>query len=82
MQQMLGAFIEGTTPVYDLFDLNWGAWERCNHLIHSWFINFVSESIAQTIGFHENVVVLEDLKERFSKVVRIISQILNLCGRS
>ena len=61
----------------DLDDLNCNAWKRCNHLVHSWLINYVSVSIAQTIVFHDNAFdVWEDLKERFSKVDGI--QVANL----
>ncbi|MCI26703.1 integrase catalytic region, partial [Trifolium medium] len=59
-------------PIPDFDDLNRRAWERCNHLIHSWIINSVSEQIAQTLVFHENCIdVWLDLQERFSKVDRI-----------
>lgn len=77
MQRALGAknklsFINGTLPVPEIDDLNRNARERCNHLVHSWLINSVSDSIAQTIVFHDNAFdVWEDLKERFSKVDRI-----------
>lgn len=58
MQRALGAknklpFINGTLPVPDIDDLNRNAWEQCNHLVHSWLINLVSDSIAQTIVFLE-----------------------------
>lgn len=42
-------FIDGSIPMPDNGDLNCQAWERCNHLLHSWILNSVSESIAQTI---------------------------------
>jgi len=77
MQRALGAknklvFINGTVPIPDLEDLNRDAWERCNHLIHSWLINSVSPQIAQTLVFHEHAIdVWEELKERFAKVERI-----------
>ena len=77
MQSALGAknrlsFINGTLLVPNIDDLNRNAWERCNHLVHYWLINSVSDSIAQTIVFHDNAFeVWEDLKERFSKVDRI-----------
>jgi len=32
-------------------DLNRATWERCNHLVQSWLINSISDSIAQTIVF-------------------------------
>ncbi|XP_024640636.1 uncharacterized protein [Medicago truncatula] len=62
--------------VPDIDDLNRQAWERCNHLFHSWIVNFVTESIAQTIVFHDTALFAwDDLKDRFSKVdcVRILS---------
>jgi len=53
-------------------DLNCIAWESCNHLLLSWVLNYVSESTAQTIVFHDNIVYAwDDLKERFGKVDRI-----------
>lgn len=84
MQCVLGAinklsFINGSLYVLDHDDLNHNAWVMGNHLIHSWNINSVSYSIAQTIVFHDNDFdVWEDLKERFSKVDRI--RIANLCS--
>jgi len=77
MQRALGAknklaFIDGSTPEPDEEDLNIVAWERCNHLIHSWILNSVSLQIAQTIIFHVcTIEVWEELKDRFSKVDRI-----------
>jgi len=74
MQRALGTknkltFIDGSTPILDLGDLNRSSWERCNYLIHSWILNYVSESIAQTIIFHDIAIsALEDLKEHFAKV--------------
>jgi len=53
-------------------DLYRAAWERCNHLVQSWLINFVSDSIQQTIVFCDTALeVWLDLKERFSKIDRI-----------
>ncbi|KAK2459095.1 putative mitochondrial protein [Trifolium repens] len=77
MRRALGAknklsFIDGSLPIPDLQDLNRSAWERCNHLIHSWIINSVSDSIAQTLVFHETAIdAWEDLRERFAKIDRI-----------
>ncbi|MCI07246.1 integrase catalytic region, partial [Trifolium medium] len=66
------AIVDGSIPVPDLQDLNRSAWERCNHLIHSWILNSVSEPIAQTLVFHENCFdVWQDLQERFAKIDRI-----------
>jgi hypothetical protein len=77
MQRALGAknklaFINGSTPEPDADDLNRNAWERCNHLIHSWILNSVSPQIAQTIIFHVRAIdVWDELKDRFSKADRI-----------
>jgi hypothetical protein len=66
------AFIVRATSVPDLLDLTRSSWERCNHLVHSWIINFVSESLAQTLVFHDYAIdAREDLHERFAKVDRI-----------
>jgi hypothetical protein len=78
-------FVNGQLSIPDFADLNRPAWERCNHLIHSWIINSVTEQIAQTLVFHENCYdVWQDLQERFSKIDRIRiasirSSINNLC---
>nr|ABD32757.1 Integrase, catalytic region [Medicago truncatula] len=77
MQRALGAknklvFLDGSISVPDIDDLNRQAWERCNHLIHSWIVNSVTESIAQTIVFHDTALsAWDDLKECFSKVDRV-----------
>jgi hypothetical protein len=66
------SFIDGTIPIPDVLDLNRHAWERCNHLIHSWILNSVYESIAQTLVFHDSAISgWDDLKERFAKIDRI-----------
>jgi len=65
-------FVDGTIlpPTFD--DLNFSAWERCNNLIHSWIMNSVSDNIAQSIVYIDNVSdVWKELKERFSKAGRI-----------
>jgi hypothetical protein len=77
MRRALGAknklvFIDDSLPIPDLRDLNRSAWKRCNHLVHSWIINSVTEQIAQTLIFHENCIdAWEDLLEPFSKIDRI-----------
>ncbi|XP_045805721.1 uncharacterized protein LOC123898751 [Trifolium pratense] len=62
-------FVDGTIPIpEDQFDPSFCAWNRCNMLVHSWIMNSVSESIAQSIVFIENAIdVWNDLKERFSQ---------------
>jgi hypothetical protein len=68
-------FVDGTIPVVlDQFDPSFRSWNRCNMLVHSWILNSVSDSIAQSLVFMENAVdVWNDLKERFSQgdLVRI-----------
>jgi len=77
MQHALGAknkltFIDGSMPIPDLGDLNHSDWERCNHLLHSWVLNSISESIAPTIVFHDTTIsAWEDLNEHFAKVDHI-----------
>ncbi|PNY15019.1 flavonol sulfotransferase-like protein, partial [Trifolium pratense] len=67
------ALLDRSIPIPDALDLNRSAWERCNHLVHSWIINSVSESIAQTLVFHENAIdAWEDIQERFAKAYRIL----------
>jgi len=84
MQRTLGAknklvFINGSVPKADFDDLNRDAWERCNNLIHSWLVNYVSPQISQTLVFHENAIdVWDELKKRFAKVDRI--RIASLCS--
>ncbi|CAJ2630442.1 unnamed protein product [Trifolium pratense] len=62
-------FVDGTFPVVtDKFDPSYRAWNRCNMLVHSWILNSVSDSIAQSLMFMENAIdVWNDLKERFSQ---------------
>jgi len=65
-------FIDGSMEIPDEDDLNCNSWERCNHLIQSWIMNFVTPQIAQTLIFHENAIdAWLDLKEPFSKADRI-----------
>ncbi|XP_045812617.1 uncharacterized protein LOC123906683 isoform X2 [Trifolium pratense] len=74
MRRALGAklkfeFLDGTIPTpADAFDPSYRSWNRCNMLIHSWIMNSVDPSIAQSIVFLENASdVWIDLKERFSQ---------------
>jgi len=77
MQRTLGTenklgFINGNIPIPNSDDLLRSAWERCNHLVQSWIINSLSESIAQTVVFYDFAMeIWQDLHERFSKVDRI-----------
>jgi hypothetical protein len=68
-------FVDSTILVpADAFDPSFRAWNRCNMLVHSWILNSVSESIAQSLIFMENAIdVWNDLKEHFSQsdLVRI-----------
>jgi hypothetical protein len=61
-------FVDGTihVPVCH-FDPSFRAWNKCNMLVHSWILNSVSDSIAQSLILMENAVdVWLDFKERFS----------------
>jgi hypothetical protein len=73
MRRALGSknkfdFVDGTIGVPDDdFDPRFKAWSRCNMLVHSWLMNSVEDSIAQSIVYLENAVdVWNELKERFS----------------
>lgn len=61
-------FVDGRIEVPLLTNPSYPAWERCNLLVHSWIMNSVSDSIAQSIVFLENALdVWRDLKDRFSQ---------------
>lgn len=48
-------FVDGTILVVtDYFGYSFCVWNRCNTLLHSWIMNFVSESIIRSIVFIEN----------------------------
>lgn len=61
-------FVDGSiSTLDDHFDHSFCACNVCNMLVHSWLLKSVSESIAQSIMFMENVIdVWNDLKEMFS----------------
>lgn len=42
-------FVNNSIPVLGEFDPSHDAWERCNNMVHSWIINFVSPSIAKSL---------------------------------
>lgn len=62
-------FIDGSLPIpIDSFDPSLHAWNHCYMLVHSWIMNYVSNSISQSIVFMENALdVWNNLKERFSQ---------------
>ncbi|XP_058726423.1 uncharacterized protein LOC131597764 [Vicia villosa] len=73
------AFNDGSITPLDLDDLNRSAWERCNCLVHSWIMNFVTPPISQTTVFLENALeVWNDIQERFAKTDRICVSNLRL----
>lgn len=49
-------FIDGLVEIHVLIDLNRLQLEKCNHLIHSWLLNFASDQISSTMLFHENTI--------------------------
>lgn len=65
-------FVYGSIPIHDDDDLNRSAWERCNNLVHTWIINSITPSIAQSVVFIENAVDMwNDFKDRFMRGDRI-----------
>lgn len=68
-------FVDGSSPLPDRFDPTFEAWQRCNNLEHSWLLNSVSPSIAQSLVYMDLASdVWKDLKERFSQgdLVRVV----------
>lgn len=56
MRRALGSknkfqIVDDSIEVPSIIDPSYSAWERCNLLLHSWIMNYVSESIAQSIVF-------------------------------
>lgn len=61
-------FIDGSIPMPDSFDPYFDLWECNNNLVHSWLMDSVSSSIAQSIVYMDSAAdVWRDLKERFSQ---------------
>jgi hypothetical protein len=62
-------FIDGTLLVpADAFVSSFRAWNRCNQLVSSWILNFVSPPIAQSVVFLENAIdIWNELRECFSQ---------------
>lgn len=73
MRRALGSknkyrFVDGSIRVPLPNDPNFEAWERCNNLVHSWILNSLAPSVAQSVVFIESALdVWNDLKERFSQ---------------
>ena len=65
-------FKDGSIPIPEEDDLLYTTWEGCNNLVHTWIINSISTSIAQSVVFIENNVDMwNDLKDRFMRGDRI-----------
>src|ERR1044072_7591725 len=48
--------VDGSIPIPNEGDHNFYAWQRCNMLVHTWIMNYVSPSIAQNLIYIDNVV--------------------------
>ena len=60
-------FVDGTIQVPAREHPTFSAWERCNTMVNSQLYRVVTPSIAQSITWLDNVLVVwNDLKERFS----------------
>jgi len=58
--------VDGSILIPAEDDLNRMAWERCNKFVHTWIINTITPSIAQSVVFIENTIDMwNDLKDRF-----------------
>lgn len=65
-------FVDGSIQVPDEDNLDRSAWERCNNLVHTWIINSITPSIAQSVVFIENAIDMwNDLKDRSIRAYRI-----------
>lgn len=62
----LGFIDHNIDHVTENFDPLYRAWNRCNMLIHSWIINLVSESIAQSIIFMEMLLMFGSISKNVS----------------
>nr|KYP54580.1 hypothetical protein KK1_000772 [Cajanus cajan] len=61
-------FIDGSAPQPSSFDRSYGAWKRCNNMVVSWVIHFVSSSICQSILWMDYVEkIWRDLKSCYSQ---------------
>lgn len=61
-------FVDGSIEVPKVGDLNFEAWERCNNLVHSWIVNSITPSIAESVIFIDHAIdVWKDLKDRFMR---------------
>uniref|UniRef100_A0A803PZR1 CCHC-type domain-containing protein n=1 Tax=Cannabis sativa TaxID=3483 RepID=A0A803PZR1_CANSA len=62
------AFIDGTLPRPVSGNPLLNSWNRCNNMVMSWLINFVSPEIAQSImNFDLATDMCHDLQERFNE---------------
>jgi len=76
--------VDGSISIPDEDHLNRSSWVRCNNLVHTWIINSITPSIAQSVVFIENAIDMwNDLKDRFMrgdriKVAQLHQEIANL----
>jgi hypothetical protein len=77
-------FADGSNKIPMEEDLNFAAWVRCNNLVHSWIINSITPSIAESVVFIEHAVdVWNDLNDQFmcgdrNRVAQLHQEIANL----
>lgn len=65
--------IDGLLEILYFNDMNQVAWERCNHLVHYFLVNYVSDSITQTIIFMKFPLLFEMiLKKGFLRLIKIV----------
>jgi len=61
-------FILGTHPCPAANHPNWSAWKRCNNMVVSWLVHFVSVPIRQNIIWMDLAIdIWNDLKTRYSQ---------------
>lgn len=65
-------FVDGSLLIPGRFDPSYDVWEHYNDIVHSWIINSISPSIAESVMFMENASNFwKDLRARFSQGNRV-----------
>lgn len=60
------SFVDGSYPRPKLDDMVYGAWNRCNSMVISWFLNSVSREIADNLMYISTASeAWIDLRDRF-----------------
>ncbi|XP_061342845.1 uncharacterized protein LOC133289010 [Gastrolobium bilobum] len=81
-------FVNGTLICLSPTDLLFSVWNRCNSMVISWILNFVTKDIADSLLYFSNAYeVWSDLKTRYSqangpRIFHLKQQISSFCQGS